>query len=407
MRQAGTDRPRVGVSTRGDSVWSPGIVMLILAVAVTGARLLAVGHGDISRFVVAGRAQVDPSAAPPDLHVFPGGGYDGQFAYRLALAPYDLRVDAHGIVIDSPLRLQRIAYPTLSWLVAAGRSQWVAAALVAVNILALAALGLLGGILARDHGRRPLWGLLLAGFPGFLFSLSRDLTEIVAAVGVVAGLLAWRRHRPTVAGMAFTVAVLARETALLAVVAMAVGHLAAWRRGVSRPCGARVWALPIITFGLWQLVCVWKAHGVPMLAGTGDNIVAPLTGLFPSAVAWFGDVTRHPGAMLPTLLAILALLQLAALGVTAGLAVARLHTTTGPTGPTGTFEVRVGFVLALLLAISLSGFVLRTPASFRQLVDLHVFAAVVLLGTDGRLRIPAAVLAAAWVGTALAMTVVV
>ncbi len=407
MRQAGTDRARVGVSTRSDSVWSPCIVMLILAVAVTGARLLAIGHGDISRFVVAGHAQIDQNTAPPNLHVFPGGGYDGQFAYRLALAPNDLRVNAHGIVIDSPLRLQRIAYPTLSWLLAAGQSQWVAVTLIIVNILALAALGLLGGLLARDHGRQPLWGLLLAGFPGFLFSLGRDLTEIVAAVGVVAGLLAWRRCHPTVAGIAFTVAVLARETALLAVVTMAVGHLAARWQGVSRPRGARVWALPIIAFGLWQLVCVWNVHGVPMFAGTGDNLVAPLTGLLPSAVAWFGDVTRHPGAMLPTLLALLALLQLAALGVTAGLAAARLRTTAGTAGTAGTFEVRVGFVLALLLAISLSGFVLRTPASFRQLVDLHVFAAVVLLDTDGRLRLPAAVLAAAWVGTAFAMTAVI
>jgi hypothetical protein len=42
-------------------------------------------------------------------------------------------------------------------------------------------LGLGGALLARDSGRHVLWGLVLPGYWGYLWSLGRDLTEISAA----------------------------------------------------------------------------------------------------------------------------------------------------------------------------------------------------------------------------------
>ncbi|MBL7502711.1 hypothetical protein I6A84_14625 [Frankia sp. CNm7] len=375
----------------------PCVVMFGLALAVVVGRLLAIGDSDITRFAVVGSTYVDTQKPPPGLHVFPGDGYDGQFAYRLGLAPYDLRTHARGIVIDSPLRAQRIGYPTIAWLLAAGQARWVPVALVAANVLALAALGLLGGMVARDAGRHPLWGVLLAGFPGFLFSLGRDLTEIVAAAFAVAGFLAWRRKRPVLAGACLTVAVLSRETALLAAVGIAAAHLAEvrTRRTASRAADASAWLLPVIGFGLWQAVVAAETGALPVRTGSGDNMTVPLAGLLPSMLGWLRDATSPPGQA-PALLALGQFVVLCAL---AGLAAARLRRLGGAT------EVKVGGALALLLAVCLSSFVLRTPAFFRQLADVHVFAAIALLDAPGRLRLPGAALAVVWACSAVLIAI--
>ena len=105
--------------------------------------------------------------------------------------------------MDLPFRLQRIGYPALAWLASFGQHAWTPVALVVVNVLALGAIGLVGGTLARDGGRPALWGLLLAGYFGFFISLGCDLTEPVAAACLLGGILAYRRGRPAVAGLLF------------------------------------------------------------------------------------------------------------------------------------------------------------------------------------------------------------
>ena len=46
-------------------------------------------------------------------------------------------------------------------------------------------LGLLGGLAAQEAGRHALWGLIVPGFPGFVMTLARDLSEITAAFRAV------------------------------------------------------------------------------------------------------------------------------------------------------------------------------------------------------------------------------
>jgi hypothetical protein len=202
----------------------PGAVVFLAAALFVAARLLVAADSDVSRFAVAGNKFVNVAEAPDGLSVQPGSGYDGQFYYRLALDPAALRRRADGIGVDNPLRFERIAYPALAWLFAAGQRGLVAWSLVAVNLVGLGTLGLLGGAIARSAGRHAAWGLLLPAWAGFLLTIGRDLTEIIMAVGVVAGLLAWRRGRPALAGGALALAVLARETAMLVVAAV----VAAW-----------------------------------------------------------------------------------------------------------------------------------------------------------------------------------
>jgi hypothetical protein len=170
-------------------------------------------------FVVASADFVDPSATPDRLPVVTDtGGYDGQFVYRLALEPWTTEATAYGIELDTPAyRQQRIATPTLAWAVGLLPGVSTLLALLLVNAGALVVAASYGGRLAVRLGRHPAWGLLLA-FPACMpISLGRHLTEPVAWAGVLAGLWYARERRWPAAAVAFSVAVLARESSLVVV----------------------------------------------------------------------------------------------------------------------------------------------------------------------------------------------
>jgi hypothetical protein len=354
---------------------SPRAVAVAALVAVTGfvlLRLVVAADGDITRFVVAGSAWTDAGTGVARQH---GGGYDGQFAFRSALAPYDLARTSRGVTYDSPLRLQRLTYPLLAFLLAAGRPAAVPYALVLVNVLAFAFLALLAATLARDSGR-PAWaGLLLCAPLGVAISIGRDLTEVVTACLLVGGLLAWRRDRRGWALLAFTGAVLSREPALLLYGAFAGGELVAMTRASGRPrlrllAGC---AVPVLAFVTWQLVC-WAAVGrVPLLVSGGKNAVLPGMDLLPAAAGWLRDALRLD------VVAAITVGQLAALLVLVVAAGTRLRT--------AAVGERIAWGAALLLFLSLSQGVWRGPADFRTATELQVLSGVVLLRSPGRLRL--------------------
>ena len=193
-----------------DSPLVTGGVLLLVGVCFVGARLVLVAHGHISFFVIAGSDFVNPALAPHGLVIMKGVGYDGQFYYRLALAPWKLGPTAYGITIDSTLRDGRIGYPFLAWLAAFGQRSLVPYSLVAVNVVALAFAGFFSGKWSQSFGRHALWGLLPAGYFGLEYSLSRDLTEITSIALVIGGIVAWRSGHAILAGLSFGGAVLCR-----------------------------------------------------------------------------------------------------------------------------------------------------------------------------------------------------
>lgn len=381
------------------------------------ARLVLAAHGNISELVLAGRSFVDPALAPAGLHVFPGSGYDGQFYYRLAVDPTAFGLRAHGIRLDNPFRLQRIGYPVIVWLASAGRAALVPDAMVGVNLGALGLLGACGGALARRGGRHALWGLVLAGYFGYLLSLGRDLTEITAALLLVAGLLALRQNRPVLAGVALAAAVLTRETAMVVVGALALVDLAArlagrWGRvaggGSSPPGGGPsrslagesrtpwrgvAWVVPGVAFVAWQVVV---RLSVGRVAGTSDvaaNLAVPF--LAPArAVA-------HYIAGLPALVSVLWCWELFVLVVLSAYA-ARALARAGSAVPA---HEALAWLLAVALAVSLSGEVWMGAVDFRSLDIVWLLGAVVLLSSRLRLRLPAALAGAAWVVAAVHLAV--
>jgi len=242
---------------------SPALVVLI-AVVCYGAfvlLLLRARGGDISMFVVAAGPGVDATKVPPGLTVRPDiGGYDGAAFYRLALDPFTRAVTAFGITLDNPsYRQQRIGYPFLVYCLALGHASWVPALLVAVNLAALFALGALGGMVAQQAGKHALWGLIFPFYPGFLLSLSRDLSEIVACVFALAAIWAMQSRRALAGGMLLSAALLTRETFLVVVLAIAaVFAVRVCQRLPSRPALA-AFAVPLAIYAAWQwrLASVW------------------------------------------------------------------------------------------------------------------------------------------------------
>jgi hypothetical protein len=372
LRPAAGRRPRPPWS---DRPLTAGLIALAGSVAFVLLRLVLAAHGNITGFVRAAEPFSHRGPVPRGLHVFPSNGYDGQFYYRLALDPADLHHTAFGISMDAPFRLQRIGYPALAWLLSAGQHAWIPVALVAVNVLAVSAIGLAGGMLARDSGAPALAGLLLAGYFGFFMSLGNDLTEPVAAACLVGGVLACRRARPAVAGLLFSYGALTRETALIVPLALGCCRLGAMGRRRGRPAAADVaWCLPVAGFAAWQLVLRAVTGRFILLASTRSNASRSLP---------FGELAhavRVNAALLwpPTGAAYIWFLELATLAVFAAMAAVSWRAAAGPV-----YE-RVAFVAFVIELGVLSGVIWTGHADLRSIDEVYLFAVLIMLGPGWR-----------------------
>ena len=155
------------------SLWSrlnrplvPGIIAFLgwLGFALARWQIWAKGH--LSLFIMAGHVYTHRPQLPRGLLLVPSAGYDGQFYYRLAMDPVNWNHTAFGITMDQSYRYTRIGYPTLAWIFSLGQHQLVPVVLVVLNLFAVAAMAMLGGMFARDAGRHALWGLAFVAYFG-------------------------------------------------------------------------------------------------------------------------------------------------------------------------------------------------------------------------------------------------
>lgn len=231
--------------------WTPiGVACLaIVLLASFALARWAAGGRDWTRFAVAGTTYTRPAETPVPVRVVPGNGYDGQFYLRFAFDPFEAAPDAHGIRLDAPAyRQQRVLLPGLAWLLALGDPARAPAALVLVNLLAIGVLTGCMAALCTRSGVAPAWALLAGLAPGCVMGLGRDLSEPLAAAGVVAALLL-ALERPRWAPFALGAALLAKDTAVMATAAYAMACLV-------RPETRRtaLWLVPALApAAAWQL----------------------------------------------------------------------------------------------------------------------------------------------------------
>jgi hypothetical protein len=375
--EPGESNPRRSKWTWADRPVVPGAIALLVALAFVLARLQMWAKGDISRFILVGRHFATVSQLPPGVAVSPTYGYDGQFYYRLALNPANFSHIAYGIRLDQPYRFVRIGYPWLTWLASAGQHVLVPVVLVAVNVVAIGAMGYLGGVFARQGGRHALAGLVIPAYFGLLTSVSRDTAEPLAAACLLGGLLAVRARRPVLAGLLLAYGALARETVMVAVAAIFIIRVvqAALGREPARPLRADLaWLLPTVVFVAWEAVVKVVTGSVPVLADSDHNaakpFIAPLKALesnlhhlslnpFDQDTVWFLEII------------ILALFALAAL--------LSWRSTNAPG-----YE-RLALVLYLIqICVVAPSTWSSLDADLRSFIEVYLLAAIILLGTPLR-----------------------
>lgn len=397
----GRFRP-AGAGTLGRLASSP-VALAALGVVVSGVfalvHLVVAAKGDISAFILVGAGHAVPAQLPPGITVY-HEGYDGQFYYRLAVDPLQWRHSALGVTFDSAYRIVRIAYPALAWLLAAGQRDVVPVTLIVVNVLAFGVLAGCACALARDAGRHPAWGLLIPAYWGYLWTISRDLTELVAAAALVGTLLAIRRDRQLVAALCLSVGVLGRETAMVLVAAIFLARMVGWARGATgrtieppdRTLGDLanggpgfadlVWLLPAVTFAGWELAVYERIGVFPVSASASTNRGLPFAGIV-HGIGHYLPLLPHGSAV--EWLVELLVLTFVVLGALVSFPNTR-----------ALVHERLAWIGFLVLSISLSDDIWQGDVGFRSLDEVFVLSAVLLLYSPRRLRVPSLVVALTW-----------
>ncbi|MGH3182257.1 MAG: hypothetical protein ACRDOE_10200, partial [Streptosporangiaceae bacterium] len=97
-----------------------------------------------------------------------------------------------------------------------------------------------------------------------------DTADPVAVAFLVAGLLAMRARRPTLAAGLLAFAALTRETAMVAIAAIAIVRVTGLVRRRSRPGREDLtWFLPAAVFEAWQVVVYAFIGTFPLAADSG------------------------------------------------------------------------------------------------------------------------------------------
>jgi len=351
---------------------SPWLTMWITAAAYLTFIVVRLGmhNGDASVFVAAGDRFVDARQSPAGLAIrSDSDGYDGQFYYRLALDPFTTRVVDFGISLSVPVwRQQRIVYPLLARMLALEQAGAIPAALIAVNLLALCGIGWLGGAFAQALNCHALLGLVLPLYPGFLFALARDTAEILEVSLALAGMWCVMQQRAWWAALFFTLAVLTKETALLAVVGVFAAYVLSQRKTIA----PQAFVIPAIVLAVWHRYLFNQWGQWPVASGIG-NLGWPLA----EFVALAGRTLGASAANQRTLIEAIFIVMFAA----APLIMLRASRTGLP--------IKMAWLLYGLLTLTFSAPLwIENMAYFRAVTDFYAWGMLIVLGATSRWRWP-------------------
>ena len=240
-------------------VIGPVVLVALMLALLVGARLIA-DHGNPTGFIVFGRSFVADTHPPQGALIASRDGYDGQFFWVQAHDPLLLHNATVASLHSQAFRLQRMAYPLLADILAAGQPGAIPWTLLAVNVAVVVMVTAAFAVYARGRGWSPWYAILLGLTPGLALSTMRDLSDPLAVAAVLAGLIAFQLKQRWWAAALLSIAVLAREPMMLAVVAVALeGAIWCWTRrgqtGCIRRALHRSWppvVVPAVAFLGWQ-----------------------------------------------------------------------------------------------------------------------------------------------------------
>jgi hypothetical protein len=250
------------------NIW-PLVLILLLAAGFIVYRLSAKAWDPL------GLAELGEKYSHPGSGV--SEGYDGQFAYYIAIDLNPQKVAPH---LDVPAyRYQRILYPLLARLLAFGRAEAIPWTLILVNFVA----HLVGSVLLFSYfGSNRIAGyyvLIYGLWIGLFAGLGADLYEPLAFALVVAGWVLIKRGKE-VGGFAFLgLALFAKETMLPFWLAAAIATILEKKSARD----ASIAIVPGVAYGLWQF-WLWLQFGQMGLTSGGANATSfeliPYAGFF-------------------------------------------------------------------------------------------------------------------------------
>ena len=149
-------------------------------------------------------------------------GYDGQFAYYIALDPST----AYRYMDEPGKRYQRILLPILAWMFSWGGNPMAAPwALLGINITVVILTVTLLAVMLQEQQSNPWLALTYIFYIGTLFCIRADLNEPLAVALSLSGWFLYHRRNLTGAVVLFALAGLAKEIGLIFPLAIACWEL--------------------------------------------------------------------------------------------------------------------------------------------------------------------------------------
>ena len=343
-------------------------VALALGIMFSTVRLLTACEGAVGCFALAG--QEFTNADETDVPVFERSGYDGQFFLRQAQAPLDFAAEErHGVRFDNPMRPSRVGYPATAWVLAlGGHRTLVPWALPLLGLLSVAGIAGIAAATARRAGHSPWWGLAVAGTPGLVFAVSRDLADPFSALLAGATAFCLTRRRWGWASVFAVGAVVTKEQAVLLPLAYAFGSWFEMLRDRRRRLVASdlPWVTAGIAFVVWQLTAYLLSGTFAAGSSSATHVVFPGTEVGRALVDWLSPSSPFE-AIWALELALIVALSVVAIASEASELWERLV---------------AAATIGLLAVLSINVWV--DPAHFRQVSDLVLVSA--LAAMRGRRR---------------------
>lgn len=258
-------RTRAQAARRRLLALAPTLVLAVLLLLIARAEYYKHGYNSLLGFATVGWTYGARIGVPGGVS---RDGYDGQFAYYLALRPDLIGACAHPIArcpLDNlrEVRVERILYPLTARALALGQPALIPFALVLVNFLAILLTSFLIGQMCVELGASRWLGLAAGLFSGETLALVHDLTDPFAVFWLVLAVYLLRKERWLLSAIALAAALLTREQLLFTVPLLALalvgrqrwGTLAAWS------------AIALAPFLAWQTVLRILYGSWPLLAG--------------------------------------------------------------------------------------------------------------------------------------------
>ena len=209
---------------------------------------------------------LSPRLQGADLVVIAGKrGNDGQQFLSLALDPFQ-QLPGTSAALDNPIyRGKRLLYPLLAWLAGVGQPALIPWSLGLVNVVLIGCCGALVASWAQLEQRSPQWGLAVLALPSYWITLSLDTADLLATTLLLTSAVAYRSQRPGALVASLSVALLSRETGLLA-----------WASSGLTSLRERRWTL-LLPFALVPIpLLAWTASLKARFPATADGLLVSL-----------------------------------------------------------------------------------------------------------------------------------